>query len=142
VSTFVTYKRESDNEDVFTLGAKSLPELRIDYTSLTKEERNSEHMGARLVLCAALACFTNTFANAMINEGAKINSMSATATIEKEKDDTFRTHYTNILIQLEVGVDDADAPVFERVRSNMINGSLLTYSLDEGIEMDYDISRA
>jgi hypothetical protein len=40
-----------------------------------------------------------------------------------------------------VGVGDAHADIFERVRENMEAGSLMTYSLEDAIEMEYRVRR-
>ncbi|MBN2123774.1 MAG: PAS domain S-box protein [Deltaproteobacteria bacterium] len=79
--------------------------------------------------------------NALKAAGVETRSVSAKAGIEKEKDEILRTRYTRLLLELEVGVDEKDATSFERVREDMERGSLLTYSLDEGIEVEYDVRR-
>lgn len=138
----VECRHERGKKQVFKTGAKSLDEIRFDFSNLTQEEISMEHLGARLLLCAALSCYTSTFTNSLHAKGVVVHSMTARATIRKEKDDTRRTKYTNILLKLEVGVDEKDEAVFERVREDMERGSLLTYSLDEGIEMEYGVTRA
>jgi len=132
---------EKGKQQVFKTGAKSLNEIRFDFSNLNEEEVNTEHLGARLLLCAALSCYTNTFTNNLHAKGVDVHSMAARATIKKEKDDMRRTKYTTILLELKVGVDDKNEAIFERVRGDMERGSLLTYSLDEGIEVEYDVTR-
>ena len=138
---FVEITHDPKKGQVFKTGAKSLGEIHFDFSNLTKEEISGEHLGARLALCASLSCYCNTFTNNLIASGAEVKSMKAGATIEKEKDEILRTKYTRISLELEVGVDEKDAAVFERVRDDMERGSLLTYSLDEGIEVEYDVRR-
>jgi uncharacterized OsmC-like protein len=137
----VECRHEIGKSQAFRTGARSLSEIRFDFAGLSREEINGEHLGARLLLCAALACYTNTFVNALKAAGVEAGSMSARAGIEKERDDILRTRYTRILLELEVGVDEKDEAAFQRVREDMERGSLLTYSLDEGIEMEYDVHR-
>jgi len=137
----VEIRHEGDKGQIFMTGAKSLPRIYFDFADLDTEEVNAEHLGARLLLCAALACYSNTFRNNLIAGGAKAPSLKGRAAIRKEKDDILRTRYTQINLELEVGLDDADEAVFERVRSNMERGSLLTYSLEEGIELEYDVRK-
>jgi len=137
----VECRYEIGKSQAFRTGARSLSEIRFDFAGLSREEINGEHLGARLLLCATLACYTHTFVNALKAAGVETRSMSARAGIEKEKDDIMRTRYTRILLELGVGVDEKDEATFQRVREDMERGSLLTYSLDEGIEIEYDVHR-
>ncbi|NJB66493.1 putative OsmC-like protein [Desulfobaculum xiamenense] len=136
----VTYERLDENNDLFTLGAQALPEIRVDYAALSAEDRNQEHMGARLLCMAALACYTNTFANSLKRKGAEIKFMRANATTSKDKDEVMRTKYCTLDITVEVGLDEQYREAFEEVKDNMLNGSLLTYSLEEAMDVDYKLS--
>jgi uncharacterized OsmC-like protein len=135
----VTLRREGDDVQHFDLGAKSLPEIVIDWSALSKAEQDVEHFGARFLCVAALACFGNTFYNALRREGATVKSFDARASIKKEKDAIFRTRYTKILLEVNVKTDDEDA--FSSVCEELELGSLVTYSLPEGIEVEHDIQR-
>lgn len=137
----VTLKREGDNIQAFNVGAQSLPELVIDWSKLSKEEQDAEHFGARFLCMAALACFGNTFYNALKRDGAKVKSFNAKATIAKERDAIFRTRYTKINLEVRVGLEDEDEPIFQSVCEELELGSLVTYSLPEGIEVEHDIQR-
>ncbi|MBM3128842.1 MAG: osmotically inducible protein OsmC [Chloroflexi bacterium] len=142
IGVHVDFRRENDGNVLhFSTGAKSLPEIQIDWSALSKEERTVEHFGARFLCAAVLACYTNTFANALIREGATIKSLVARASIQKEKDEIFRTHYTRIALELEVGLADQDEPAFKRVQTELELGSLVTYSLPQGIEVEHAIRR-
>lgn len=136
----VTYDRVDGNTDLFNLGAQALPEIRVDYSELSADDRNQEHMGARLLCMAALACYTNTFANSLTRKGAEIKFMRAHATTSKDKDEVMRTKYCTLDITVEVGLDEQFRDAFEEVKDNMLNGSLLTYSLEEAMDVDYTIT--
>lgn len=136
----VDYKRISGDEHQLTMNAKGLPEIKIDRKGIAKEELSNDHYGARLLCAAALSCFTNTFGNALIRNGADVKNMTAKATIEKDKDEVMRTKFTSMLLEVDVELDEADAPVFEKVKENMMAGSLVTYSLEDAIEMEYEIT--
>lgn len=97
-------------------------------------------MGSRILCVAALACYTNTFVNALERNGAVVKSMTGSAEATKDKDEVMRTRYTELEINVEVGLEEKDREIFERVKDNMLNGSLLTYSLEEGMEVDYNLS--
>jgi hypothetical protein len=133
----VAYHLEEDGHDRFILGADDIPEIAIDFQS--PEHRNMAHMGVRFLLCGTLACFANTLANSILAAGGRLGSLTARATVEKEKDDIFRTRYSAIKVEVRVQVTDMDGETFEGIRDAMERGSLLTYSLEEGIEMAYEI---
>ena len=138
----VDYRRENDGETLhFWTGAKSLPEIRIDWSALSRDERTAEHFGARFLCAAVLACYTNTFSNALLREGATIRSLAARASIKMEKDAIFRTHYTRILLELEVSLGEGDDAALRTVQEELEMGSLVTYSLPQGIEVEHDIRR-
>jgi len=136
----VEFERLDENRDLFKVNAKAVPEIIMDFSKITPQERNEEHMGARILCVAALACYTNTFVNALERNGAVVKSMTASASTSKEKDEVNRTRYTELTLNVEVGLDEKDRETFETVKDSMLNGSLLTYSLEEGMEVDYNLS--
>ncbi|TIH18133.1 osmotically inducible protein OsmC [Marinifilum sp. JC120] len=136
----VEFERLDENRDSFKVGAKAVPEIIMDFSSITPEERNQESMGSRMLCVAALACFSNTFVNALERNGVVVKSMSGSAEATKDKDEVMRTRYTELEINFEVGLEEKDREIFETVKDNMLNGSLLTYSLEEGMEVDYNLS--
>ncbi|MBW2061622.1 MAG: OsmC family protein [Deltaproteobacteria bacterium] len=135
----VKYNRESAEVHHLTIGAAALPEIRINRTGFSDEELRNDHYGARLLCAAALSCFTNTFANSLIRNGANLKGMTAWAEIEKDKDEVMRTRYTSMSIHVEVDIDESDLPAFEKAKENMERGSLVTYSLEDAMEMEYDM---
>jgi len=136
----VTLQREGDDLQHINLGAKSFSEFTIDWSALSKEERDAEHLGARFLCAATLACFTNTFYNSLKRDGATVKALDARASIKKEKDAIFRTRYTKILLEVNVKLGgEGDKEVFKSVCEELEMGSLMTYSLPEGIEVEHDI---
>jgi uncharacterized OsmC-like protein len=123
------------------LGAKGLPNIKVDIAGVPAEERPNEHIGGRLLMAAALACFINTMFNELNKANGLVKEIRASATTERTKDSTLRTKYAIIKIKVEVDVDGLKDTAFEAIRSTMMRGSLVTYSLNEGIEMDYEIIR-
>ena len=120
----------------FKIGAAGLPEIVIDQSGHQKEALANDHYGARLLCAAAMACFTNTFYNSLVQHGAEVRGMSASAEIEKEKDMVSRTKFTAIHMDVVVDLDDQYREVFEAAKESMERGSLVTYSLEDAIEMD------
>jgi uncharacterized OsmC-like protein len=97
-------------------------------------------MGARLLMAAALTCFVNTMANDLkARNVSRVAPIEAHAEITKEKDDHLRTRYTHIELNVESEVAEVDRAAYEAVRSVLLRGSLLTYSLENGMELDYNI---
>lgn len=135
----VKYDRVSPEVHEFNIGAAGLPSLTIDKRGKTGEEMSNDHYGARLLCAAVQACFTNTLANALIREGANVKGVKAESIIEKEKDSTLRTHFTVIHTDVEVELDEKDREIFVRVVDDMLAGSLVTYSLQDAIEMDINV---
>lgn len=135
----VYFERLDENRDKFIVGAKAVPEIIMDFSSITPEERNQESMGSRMLCVAALSCYCNTMVNAFKRNGVEVKSLTASAAAKKDKDEVNRTRYVELEIHVEVGLEEKDREVFESVKDNMLNGSLLTYSLEEGMEVDYNI---
>ena len=77
--------------------------------------------------------------NAFKRNDVEVKSLTGSASAIKDKDEVNRTRYTELEINIEVGLEEKDREVFETVKDNMLNGSLLTYSLEEGMEVDYNI---
>lgn len=136
----VQLTRGEDGRFTVDLGSAALPTITWDPTGLDPELRGEEHMGARLLLAAALACYTSTLASDMQKGGAKhVGEIKASAEIEKERDINLRTRFTHMEINVELPVSDEDQAVFQSVRNSLLNGSLATYSLEEEMDVDYNL---
>jgi len=59
----------------------------------------------------------------------------------KGKDEIRRTKVTDMTISIEVEIDDKDEATLEKCKKIMDRGCLLTYSLDDAIDIEYEISR-
>ena len=140
MSVTVNLTRAPDGKFSAQPGSAALPVVTWDPAALTLQQRQDEHLGARLLLLAALACYVNTLAADLHNGGAKqVGEIKATADITKERGSNLRTRFTNIAIAVETPVDAQDLEIFETVRRSLLNGSLVTYSLEEEIELDYNL---
>ncbi len=135
----VEYERESGEVHHFNVGAAGLPRITIDRRGFTQEQLSNDHYGARFLCVACLACFTNTFANALIRRGATVKGITGRAEIEKDKDEFMRTRFTVVHMDIEVGLEEKDHEIFELVNEEMKTGSLVTYSLQDAIEMDIHV---
>lgn len=113
----------------------------IDYNSgaLTQEEKVNEHMGGRLLAAGALACFTNSLWNDIVRAGGVPVSMKASIEVDKEQDSSMRTKFGPYTLKVEVRAEDIAQEKFDSIRKALMRGSLVTYTMEEGTEMDYEI---
>ena len=136
----VKLTRSEDGSYTIDTGSAALPTITWKPQELDPEVRQQEHMGARFLLAAALSCYVNTLASDMQKGGAKhLGPITASAEIEKERGSNLRTRFTHMEIQVELPVNEDDQAVFQAVRANLLNGSLATYSLEEEMDVDYNI---
>lgn len=136
----VEYKRQGKDIHSFTTDLVSLPSLTIDFTGIPEKSRSG--VASRLLCFAALYCFCNTLASELTSRNVNIKSLNGRATPTKTKDDYNRTRIKRIFIDVEVDVDDKDLPALAECREVMSLGSLITYSMNESIEVDQVIRRA
>ena len=120
-------------------GSLAFPVIRYDSSGLSQEEKSNEHMGGRLLAAAALACFTNTLWNDIIRAGGTPLEMKASMAVEKEKDSALRTKFGPYTLTVEVKARDLSRESFASIRSALMRGSLVTYTMEQGVEMEYDV---
>lgn len=136
----VRLTRTEEGEFIIDLGSAALPQIRFSPQKLDPETLANEHMGARLLMAAALTCFVNTMSNDLkARNVSRVAPIMAHAETTKEKDSQLRTRYTRIDLEVETEVAEADRAAFDAVRDIMLRGSLLTYSLENGLEIDYTV---
>lgn len=136
----VKLTRGEDGKFMIDMGSAALPTITWNPLELDPEVRKEEHIGARFLLAAALSCYVGTLASDMQKGGAKhVGEITASGEIEKERGINLRTRFTHMEIQVEMPVSEEDQPVFQTVRGSLLNGSLATYSLEEEMDVDYNI---
>lgn len=135
----VEYRRDSNDKHIFTADLATFPGFTIDFTGVAESGRGG--IASRLLTYAALYCFCNTFANELTSRGVVIKSLTGRATPSKSKDDYGRTRIKRIFLDVEVDLDDIYLPVLQECRQIMEQGSLITYSLNEGIQVDHIIRK-
>ncbi len=67
--------------------------------------------------------------------------MSGRVELNKGKDEIHRTKVTEMEISVEVEIDDKDESILEKCKKIMNRGCLITYTLEESIEIAYQINR-
>jgi len=135
----VTYQDTGPDEHLVTLGSEALTDIRIDYTDLPEDRRRGT--AVKLLCASTLYCFAYTFRSALLARGATVKALTGQATAVKEKDDMFRAKVTRIRITLTVDIDDQDLPILAKCKSIMKQGCLVTHSVREAIDIEYDIRR-
>jgi len=135
----VTYSRTSIDEHLLNMGSESLPDVQIDYKGIPKENRGGNSV--RLLGASCLYCFAGTLGTALQARGAEVKSMNGRVSMVKGKDEIRRTKVTDMTISIEVEIDDKDEATLEKCKKIMDRGCLLTYSLDDAIDIEYEISR-
>jgi uncharacterized OsmC-like protein len=139
MSNLVQYKRVSDDEHLINFGNQTLPDIHIDYKGIPKEERGGTSV--KLLGASCLYCFAATLGSALTARGAEVRSISGSVEMLKGKDEIRRTKVTEMNISVEVEIDDQYEPILEKCRKIMERGCLLTYTLEEAIEITYQINR-
>ena len=136
----VEYRRDGDHGHHVALGSAALADIHIDYTGMSRDQRAGT--ATRLLCASALYCFAGTLGSALTNRGARVRSMTGRAVAEKGRDFHGRTKVTKIAITVDVDVDPEDRGILDKCKLLMQNGCLVTYSLDEGIFVEYEINEA
>lgn len=137
----LSFERSSDANWKINTGSVAMPVLSYDSSALTPDQKANEHMGGRFLVAAAIACYTNTLWNDIKRAAGKPVRMTAEATVIKEKTDSLRTAFTHIDLRVQVSAEDLDEAAFETIQTGLYRGSLVTHSMEEGLEFDYEIER-
>ncbi len=135
----VEYRRQGDDVHLLDVGSVAIPNLTIDYTDIPRAQRGGT--ATRLLSAAALYCFAGTLATALASRGATINSMTGRAVATRGKDANNRSKITDIRVEIDVEVNDADLPILEKCQRIMQSGCLVTYSLDNAVHVEHVIRR-
>lgn len=132
----ITYTREGEVHTMKT-GGGALPELVVDNSAVPQEQRGGT--AKQLLGCAALFCYMSALLGALEARGVAYSGASATAALEVGGNALGQGRVRKISIDAHVTVAEKDAGVFARVEKMMRQGCLVTGSLHDGIEMEYDL---
>jgi uncharacterized OsmC-like protein len=138
-NTTIGYEKVGDAAHLLRMDSDALSDIYIDYTGIPKEDRGGTSV--KLLGASCLYCFAATFASALTGRGVEIKSMKGSVSLDKEKDDVFRTRVSRMKIRLNIEIDEKDSAVFEKCRKIMERGCLLTYTLEEAIDIEYEIEK-
>lgn len=131
------YYRKGDVHTIET-GGKALGNLIIDNTNIPEDQRGGT--AKQLLGAAALFCYASSLTAAMEARALHCNSLLLSAILDVGSNDKGQSRVQKITIKADVGIDDEDFDLFQRVQRVMKNGCLVTGSLHEGINMEYQLN--
>lgn len=135
----VEYARQGNDIHSLNIGISSLENITIDYTGLPQKERTGT--AVRLLCASVIYCYASTLAAALNARGALIKSLVGRAIATKSRDVFAKTKVNQITVELDVEIDDAYLPILEKCKTIMENGCLISYSVNQGIEVQHVIRR-
>ena len=133
----VAYHRNGDVHTIETGGA-ALGNIVIDNTNVPTDQRGGT--AKQLLGAAALYCYAAALNAAMEARALKYTSLDLTALMDVDANEKGQSRVMKITITANVGIDEEDLDLFDRVARVMKNGCLVTGSLHDGIEMEYKLN--
>lgn len=133
----ISYHRNGDAHTIHTGGA-ALGDIIIDNSLIPAEQRGGT--AKQLLGAAALYCYASSLNAAMETRGLTYESLELSATLDVDINPKGQSRVRKITIEANVGIDEDDITLFERVARVMKNGCLVTGSLHDGIEMEYRLN--
>jgi hypothetical protein len=107
----------------------------LDYPTVPQEARSGQ---MRRLLCAsAVGCFAGSVYFMLVGRGATVHAMHSTGRIHQREDSPIGA----IHIRVEIGIDDADVPVLDRVRELLEDRCLVTRPLKSALPVTHEIIR-
>ena len=133
----VAYHRNGDVHTIETGGA-ALGNIVIDNTHVPADQRGGT--AKQLLGAAALYCYAAALTAAMETRALKYRSLDLTALLDVDANEKGQSRVLKITITANVGIDEEDLDLFDRVARVMRNGCLVTGSLHDGIAMEYNLN--
>ena len=133
----VAYHRDGDVHTIKTGGA-ALGDIVIDNTNIPADKRGGT--AKQLLGAAALYCYAGSLTAAMETRGLHYQTLDLSATLDVDANEKGQSRVLKITINANVGIDEEDLDLFDRVARVMKNGCLVTGSLHDGIEMVYNLN--
>lgn len=133
----VRYHRNGDVHTIET-GGSALGSIVIDNTNIPADQRGGT--AKQLLASAAIFCYASALNAAMETRALKYQSLDVTAEMTVDANEKGQSRVQKIVITANVGIDEEDLDLFERVARVMKGGCLVTGSLHDGIEMEYKLN--
>jgi len=97
---------------------------------------------ARKLLAASVTyCMAGWLFTLLQKTRVKVNALKAKTEVTLSKDESGRDFVDKINIQIQVQISDEDVNAFERCKSIMNRGCLISRSLIKGVKVTHSISR-
>jgi uncharacterized OsmC-like protein len=135
----VEYKRDGSAGHSWTMTEEGKPIFHMVSADLSPEAR--KHWANRMLNAAAMTCVCTTLAADLIKRGVDIKSLTGKAASIKEKDSVLRTRISEIGVDIEVDMGDADQKILDECIEIVNRDTLAMYSLREGIDVQAKITR-
>jgi osmotically inducible protein OsmC len=132
----ISYTREGDVHSIDT-GGQALGTLVIDNATIPAESRGGT--AKQLLGASALYCYCAALAAALETRGATYKNIQARASLRTGSNERGQSRVTKISIEARVVLTGEDDMLFERVERVMRPGCLVTGSLHDGIQMEYNL---
>jgi uncharacterized OsmC-like protein len=126
----IQYKRDGSNGHFWTMTEEGVPIFHM-----------VKHWANRMLNAAALTCVCTTLASDLIKRGAEVKSLTAKSASIKEKDSVLRTKISEIGVEIEVDIGDADQAILDECLEIIGRDTLVMYSLREGVDVQAKITR-
>jgi osmotically inducible protein OsmC len=135
----VEYRRHDGEHHDILLHSPALKTIGVDFEGIPEDARGG--IAVKLLAASLLFCFASTLGAALTARQVNPRRLSGRAVAVKGKDEIRRTKVQAINIEIEVGIDDADAPTLEKCQQIMERGCLISYTLEEAIAIQHTIKR-
>jgi osmotically inducible protein OsmC len=111
--------------------------LVVDNTNILQDQRGGT--AKQLLAASALYCYCVALVGALEARGVKYDDITAKAVLETGSNDVGQGRVRKIAIEARVVLSEDYADIFDRVERILRPGCLVTGSLHDGIQMEYDL---
>jgi osmotically inducible protein OsmC len=118
-------------------GGRALGTLVVDNSNIPQDQRGGT--AKQLLAASALYCYCAALVGALEARGVQYDDITAKAVLETGSNDSGQGRVRKIAIEARVALSEDYADIFERVERIMRPGCLVTGSLHDGIQMEYDL---
>lgn len=136
MASHVRYSKKGDVH-TFDINLPGLEKIVIDHTGIAPEQRSG--VAKALLEAAAIACYSASLAGALEARKANCKAITAEADINFGTNAVGQHRITGMKLDFSVELSPDDAPIFERCAKIMRNGCLVTGSLHDGMDMEYQL---
>ena len=129
------------NGDVLTFefGLPGLEKLVVDYTGIPRDKRAG--LAKTFLQAAVISCYTTALEASLEARGGNYETITAETALSFGKNTLGQGRVLAMTLSVDVnGLDRASSSCFERCAKIMRNGCLVSGSLEDGINMTYNLN--